>query len=81
MDVDNLDEGLWNKWIWMLETPAPPDRDLKIADKRVKKGNRVVQEKGTKVASFSSPVARYLPIYFKELHDIDRTRDLNGGRK
>ena len=52
-----------------------------IADKRMKKGNRVVQEKDTKVASFSSPVARYLPIYFKELNDIDRTRDLNGGRK
>ena len=60
-------------------------RDLKIADKRVKKGNRVVQEKGKKKARkllvVSSPVAWYLPIYFKELHDIDRTRDLNRGEK
>ena len=58
---------------------------LEDTDKRVKKGNRVVQEKGKKKARkllvVSSPVAWYLPIYFKELHDIDCTRDLNGGGK
>ena len=72
--MEQMDLGFRN-------TSATRPRFVEIVDKRVKKGNRVVQEKGTKVASFSSPVARYLPIYFKELHDIDCTRDLNGGGK